>query len=417
MARPRQEPHALYRADRGRWVIVDGRTRVPIDPPLTSPGPVDEAAARLAVARYVVEQAAKTVAVPRTDRDLTEVSIAEVLERYLARRTDPDPAVRKKTVARPRELEQRIGRLVEFWGDMTVAGITEATCEGFAEHCGSSSYARRCLGDLQSALNEGRRAALFRTPVLVSMPPPPDPREDHLTVAEAIALVRVCWRKRDTQQRRVGGKIVMVDGRRTLVGGVLKTVVGSKRPWWHVGKFVAVAIATCSRSSRIYEASYAPEPGRPWMDLERGVLHRQPPGARKTKKRAPTVDVADRLVAAMRRWSSDRVVAGQTVTGDRYVVQWAGKPADPKGAFVEAVEAARLEYPTLFLRDDGTPKQVVRHTLRHTGVTWLSESPDVDVEDICSYAGMSRAMYDRVYGHAHKARSKKVKAAQARKKR
>lgn len=395
MPRPRQPPHLLWSEDRGgTWCIVDGRARIRLG---LSRG--EAAAAQLRLAEYVVEQARQTPE-PEQDRPASRVSVSEVLERYLVRRTDDDPTVRKKVVARPRELAQRISRLAEWFGDWPCSWVSEHSCEGFVEHCGSASYARRCLGDLQAALNEARRAAMFREPIQVTLPPPPAAREDHLTFAEAVALVRVCLRHRDVQQRR------------TTEG--LRLVQGTARPWAHVARFIVVAIATCSRSSRVYEASYAPEDGRPWVDLKKGVLHRQAPGTRQTKKRAPTVDLSPRLVAAMRRWSSDRVVNGREVKGDRYVVQFRGAPVDPKKAFGLAVEKARELHPDLFRRDDGTPKTVVRHTLRHTGVTWLAETPGVDVEDVCSYAGMTRAMFDRVYGHAHRVRSRKIVAAQSR---
>ncbi|WP_237481512.1 hypothetical protein [Lichenibacterium dinghuense] len=426
MPRPRLPAHAVWRADRGHWCIADGRDRIRIEPALTSPGPADEAAAQLAVARYVVEKAdaAARTAAPQTDRDLMQVSIAEVLDRYLERRESG-----KKPCARLNEAKQRVAKLIAFFKEEAVAFVTESTCEDFASWCGSDSYARRCLADLQAALNEARRAALFRTPVLVTLPPPPAPSEDHLTFAEAVALVLTAWRHRDSQQRRVGGTFQRVDGKRKLIGGKLEEVGGSQRPWAHVGRFIVVAIATCSRSSRVYEASYAPEPGRPWVDLQKGVLYRQAPGTKVTKKKAPTIDLSPRLVSAMRRWSSPHTVRGREVPGDRYVVQMRSRPVDPKAGFVLVVEAAvaaaraddarreavGLEPRRLFLRDDGAPKVIVRHTLRHTGITWLAETPGVDVEDVCSYAGITRAMFDRVYGHAHRARSRKVVAAQTRK--
>ena len=413
MGRPVKPPRAWFDKSRGEWCVMYRDVRVV----RTGLALEDKDKAELAAAEYLIGLNKK--APPPTDRDVADVSCAEVLLRYLDRRTSEDPAVRIKDVARPEELRQRIRKLNAFWGPRAVKDVNEATCEQFTAFVESASYSRRCLGDFQAALNEAKRGALFRTSVQVSMPSAPEPREDSLSVEEAVALVLVCWRHHDTQQRRVGGHFVKgEDGKKKLVGGTLTTITGKKRPWWHVGKFIITAIATCSRSSRIFEASYKPEPGRPWMDVANRVLYRKPPGAKRKKsnKRAPSVDVAERLVAAMRRWSSDRVVDGRQVPGDRYVVQWQGQAADPKGAFTEAVIEARRLYPTLFLREDGTtPKQVIRHTLRHTGVTWLAETPGVNVEDICSYAGMTRAMFDRVYGHAHKARSKNIVAAQAKK--
>lgn len=384
-------PRLKFEEDRATWTIhhQGKRTRLGL-----ARGEADEAQRKLA--EFVLALGTDK---PKADRSARETECDPVLERYLARRTDEDPSVRVKEVARPRELGQRVAKLAEFWGGKRLSEINEDSCERFAAFCGSDTYARRCLGDFQAAINEFRRAGFLRELVLVSMPPPPDPREDFFTLEEAIALAKVCWRKRDEQMRKTA------DGHRR--------VVGRKRPWAHLVKFLAVAIATCSRSSRVFKASYRPEPGLPYVDLEAGILYRMAVGEKASKKRAPPVDLNERIVRAMRRWSSDRVVGGRAVPGDRYVVQWGGRPADPKGAFVEALVEARRQYPKLFLRRDGTPKHLVRHSLRHTGITWLAQDPSLTVEDIVSYAGITRAMFDRVYAHHHGARSKRVMEAQA----
>lgn len=415
MPRPRQPPHAQYRVDRGRWVIVDGRVRVPIEPALLTRGPADEAAAELAAARYRVEQADRGAAeAPEGARPAARVTVEEVLDLYLAKRTSDDPEVRVYQVARPQEYEQRARAMEALW-PVAVTGLTERLLRSWARDLGSDSYARRCLADLQSALNEGQAHPLYHEAIRIWLPEPSIPREDSLTAAEVVALLRVCVSQRDRQRRRFGGRYEVVDGKRTLVGGKFREWVGTRRVWVHVAKFLIVALATCSRSSRIYEATYEPEDGRPWVDLERGVLHRMWRGEKRTKKRAPTIPLPPRLVDAMRRWASDRVVGGREVKGDRYVVEWNGRPADPKGAWSEAVEVARARYPHLFRRDDGTPKQVVRHTLRHTGVTMLADDPDLTREDVCAYAGMTVAMFERVYGHGEKSAAAKVAKAAGRK--
>ncbi len=416
MPRPRQPPHAVYRRDRKCWCIVDGGERLPIEPRLTSPGPADKAAAELAAARYRVERADQAAAAaPAAARPAARVTVEEVLDLYVAKRTDPDPKVRVYEVARPEEYRQRARALEPLWR-LAVTDLGEKRLRSWATELGSPSYARRCLADLQSALNEGQQEPLYHETLRIWLPEPSTPREDAISAAEVVALLRVCVSQRDVQRNRVGGKFVKgEDGRKTLVGGTMVEVRGTRRVWAHVAKFLIVALATCSRSSRIYEASYLPEAGRPWVDLDKGVFHRMWRGERKTKKRAPTIPLPPRLVDAMRRWASDRVVGGREVKGDRYVVQWQGRPADPKGAWSEAVEAARVKYPALFLRDDGSPKQVVRHTLRHTGVTMLADDPDLTIEEVCAYAGMTKQMFERVYGHSEKSMAAKVAKAAGRK--
>jgi len=116
-----------------------------------------------------------------------------------------------------------VALLASYWSGRSAAEVTEATCEGFAAHVGSPSYARRCLGDMQAALGEARRAGILRKVVTVTLPAAPAPREDWLSSPEAVALVRTCWTHRDTQLRQTR------DGPRL--------VIGRKRPWAHLVRF------------------------------------------------------------------------------------------------------------------------------------------------------------------------------------
>ncbi len=417
MPRPVSPPRLYWDTERDTWCILyrGKRTRLGL-----ARGEAD--AARLAVAQYTVDLSKQTQGEP-IERPLSQVPIDDILERYLVRRTDPDPVVRVKKCARPKEAGQRVAKLAGFFGGKPTSYINDTSCEAFAAWVGSPSYARRCLADLQAALTEYRKAGLIRAVVTVTLPPAPEAREDFMTGPEAVAFARMCWTHRDTQQRRVGGKLVMVDGKKRLVGGKLRDIIGRKRPWAHVIKFLAVAIATCSRSARVFKASYRPEPGHPYVDLDAGVLYRRPIGEKKSRKQAPPVRLNDRLVAAMRRWSSDRVVNGSVISGDRYVVQWDGKPADCKGAFAEAMratmDAAFAADPEkksmLFRRRDGEPKHLVRHSLRHTGITWLAMDPELTVEQICAFAGITRKVFDSVYAHHHEAAQAAVIKSQARK--
>jgi integrase len=170
-----------------------------------------------------------------------------------------------------------------------------------------------------------------------------------------------------------------------------------------VCKFIAVAIATCSRSARIYEASYDAEVGHPWVDLEEKIFYRAAQDENvPANKRAPPIPLGERILAAMKRWHAK---------GDRYVVEWAGKPANCKRAFAQTVLRARKQNPDLFKRPDGTPKEVVRHTLRHTGITWLALA-GVDPYEICKFAGLSMEVFERVYSHHHPAYMRGVMKAQ-----
>ena len=61
---------------------------------------------------------------------------------------------------------------------------------------------------------------------------------------------------------------------------------------------------------------------------------------------------------------------------------------------------------------DGTPKRIVRHSLRHTGVTWLALA-GVDPYEICKFAGLTMETFERVYSHHHPDFMSGIKNAQS----
>ena len=394
MPRPTKPARLYWDEDRDTWAILDRgkRTRLGI-------GKDQLAAAERALEAHVL--AKRSVEKPVKGRRADQIYCAEAVDRYLAQRTPgEDGALPKggKVIARPHELAQRCEALLAFFGAMTLDEVDEDSCAGFVEETGSASYGRRCLEDLRAAINGLAKAGYLRDLVRVSLPDKAASREDWLSVPEAVALCRTAWRERDAQLRPTR------DGPRL--------VTTSRRRWAHLVPFVATAIATCSRSARIYEASYVAEPGRPWVDLDKGIYHRTAPGERVAgNKRAPTVPVGDLLLKAMRRWSQPRTRRGTVIPGRRYVVEYAGRPVDPKGSFTECLSKARELYPDLFKLPDGTPKRIVRHSLRHTGVTWLALA-GVDPYEICKFAGLTMETFERVYSHHHPEFMSGVKAAQ-----
>lgn len=391
-------PARLYwDEDRDTWAVMDRGKRERLD---LRREQVEEA--ERALERYVLAKRSKEK--PSKGRRADQIYGAEVLDRYLALRTpgeDGQVAKGGKAVARPEELAQRVAALLAYWGDRTLDEVDEDSCADFVSEVGTDSYGRRCLEDYRAAINAYARAGYLRDLVKVTLPEKSQSREDWLTYAEALALCRTAWRERDAQLRPTR------DGPRL--------VVTSRRRWAHLVPFIATAIATCSRSARIYEASYVAEAGRPWIDLERGVYYRTAPGEVVAgNKRAPTVPVGPLLLKAMRRWASPRTRRGEVLPGRRYVVEYAGRPVDPKGSFTECLERARELYPHLFRLPDGSPKRIVRHSLRHTGVTWLALA-GVDPYEICKFAGLTMETFERVYSHHHPDHMQGVRKAQSRK--
>ena len=353
MPRPTKPARLWYDEKAATWCILDcGRKQ------RLGLGKEERAAAEGRLETYLT--AKRSEEKPVKGRRADRIFCAEVLDRYAS----------KAAVARPKELAQRIEALLDFWGELTLDDVDEDACADFVESVGSSSYGRRCLEDFRAAVNAYARAGYLRDNVKFSLPEKPRGRVDWLTFEEAVALCRTAWRYREVQR-----------------GAATK-----RWPSRHIVKFVAAAIGTCSRSARIHQASYVAEEGRPWIDLGSGIYYRSAPDEKvAANKQAPPVPIGDRLLKAMKRWHA---------RSDRYLVEFAGKPADCKRAFEATVERATKAYPNLFKRPDGTPKKVVRHILRHTGITWLAIA-GVDPYEICKFAGLTMETFERVYSHHH----------------
>ena len=372
MSRPRKPARLWYDGKAATWCILDAgrKSRLGL-------GKEQRSEAEKRLEDHLL--AKRTDDRPSKGRRADKISCAEVLDRYAA----------KADVKRPVELAQRLSLLLDFFGEMTLEDVDEDSCEEFVEIVGSASYGRRCLEDFRAATNAYARAGYLRDQVRFTLPEKPRGRVDWLTWEEAVALCRTAWRYRESQVRETR------DGRRR--------VETTKRPNKHIVKFIAAGIGTCSRSARIHQASYLAEPGRPFVDLVAGFYHRAAPGEKvAANKQAPPIPIGSRLLKSMNRWHAG---------GDKYLVEFAGRPADCRRAFEATVRRARKAYPDLFKRDDGSPKKIVRHTLRHTGITWLAIA-GVDPYEICKFAGITMETFDRVYSHHHPAYMKGVMKAQ-----
>ena len=361
--RHRRPARLWYDAAKDRWLILDGPRRIN-----TGCRHGESDAAQQALIRYIETQAAQETGKPGKRRPADRVTVAEVIAYYLDKRSG--------TVARPRELGQRAKRLLEFWDGMHLSDVDADTCGEFADEVDSPSYARRMLADLQAAINLYRLSGFLREPVQVSLPAAPEAREDFFTVEEAMVLLKMMRSER-------------MDGRHI---------------WRHLIPYLGVSIVSCSRASRVYRASFVPEKGRPHIDVRTGVYTRMHSGEKRTKKRAPDIVLTGRLLASMRRWTRSRMVDDVEVPGLRYVCQYPdaeGNPTavNPKRSFATLLRHARKRHPDLFVRPDGEPKNLVRHSLRHTGITWMAMA-GVDPYQIIRFAGISMAVFERVYAHS-----------------
>lgn len=362
MPRPKKGPRLWFRPERfdkegkrishGVWIIIDGSKHVS-----TGAAAGEEEAAERALAEYRVEQFRP----PRRERDIEQITVAEVLAIY-----DADC---REAQANKRTFDGRIVRLTEFFGDMILADVNGQTCRAYAKDRGSPGGARRDLEDLRAAINHHAKEGLHRGVVRVALPQKGQPRERWLTRSEVARLVWAAWRYREVQRRHRGSN----------TGKALPT---KKRPLQHIARFILIAAYTGTRAGAIASASPYRAEGRSWVDLDAGLFYRLPEGQRATNKRQPAVPIPPHLLAHMRRWKRRKISTS-------HFIEHRGKPVkEVNKGFARAVELAKL---------DG---KITPHTLRHTAATWLMQN-GAHIWEAAGYLGMSEEMVRKVYGHHH----------------
>jgi integrase len=256
-----------------------------------------------------------------------------------------------------------------YWGGKTLAEVTARSCAAYATHRGNKGGARRDLETLRAAINHHAKEGLHRGLIRISLPSKGDARDRWLTRNEAAAMIWHCWRYREKQTVHVG-----------LSKG--QAVFSIKRPLRHVARFILIGVYTGTRAGAIAASSPYAEPGRSFVDLERGIFYRKPIGKRSTKKRQTPAPIPQRLLSHMRRWQRRKLMAN-------CFVEFNGKPvASVKTGFKSAVRLA------------GLAGRVTPHTLRHTAATWLMQR-GVPIWEAAGFLGMSPEILQDTYGHHH----------------
>src|SRR5262245_65267310 len=110
---------------------------------------------------------------------LDQVPVADVLEVYAS-----DVA---RHHARPEDAGHRIGRLLDFFADKTLADINGPLCRQYANQSSTDAMARRDLEELRAAVNHHRREGLHDRIVSVVLPARRPPRERWLDRDERAA--------------------------------------------------------------------------------------------------------------------------------------------------------------------------------------------------------------------------------------
>jgi integrase len=257
--------------------------------------------------------------------------------------------MKEGSIARPAELRARVRRIVEWWGDKSVAAIKGEACRSYVKDRGSIIAARRELETMRAAVNHySREHGLDVTPKF-TLPPDSVSRQRWLARSEAARLLWAAYRS----------------------------------PYHkHLVRFILIGLYTGTRHSAILGLQWMPNTTGGWVDLERGVLHRRGSGQRETNKRQPPTRVPPKLLAHLRRWK-------RLDMGVRAIIRYEGLPITRiEKAFRSCRERAALG-------SDVTP-----HILRHTRATWLMQA-GVDLWEAASSLGMTVQTLQDVYGHMH----------------
>jgi integrase len=344
-----------YKDRSPRWVIRDGQHTAG-----TGCDERDRDGAERKLAEYILKKHDPAKALDRNNPN--ETKIADVLSLEMQRIAKADmPDWRKK------ELITVCQNMGNWFGDRVVGDLNGELQERYAVERVYQAAAWRDLKILAAAINRflKKKVGGVQTRFSPVLPDAPQPRERWLTRDEAAKLIRAA--------RRQKREVVFLNGRFSHYTSL------------HIARFILVGLYTGSRASDICGAAIMPTIGRGYVDLDRGIFKRKPDNKKETTKRQPTVPIPPRLLAHMRRWRRIGI-------SKHSVIEFNGKPISRiRSGWDTIIEAAGLA-------TDDPRQRIVRHTLRHTAITWyLAEG--VDIETVSQYCGVSVATIRKTYRH------------------
>jgi hypothetical protein len=310
--------------------------------------------------------------------------LSDVIAHYTAKKAptyavteDTDPAAARRRGAQGKYFADRMGWLLDYWAAKVVDDIDPETCAEFSKRH-SPSVARRCLEDLRAAVRrcvKDRRLARDGE-WSFELPPPNPARYGFYTRGQIARMLWHAYRMR--QGYTHSGKRARPEKR----GSKKETDAHPRR---HVARFILVGLYTGTRTDRIEQASFFPEPGRPYVDVDAGIFYRAAVGEFvPDNKRAGPVRIPPRLLSHLRRWKKN---------GARYVVEFQGRPVDASSAYF------RNQRETL-TKAEIKAHRLNRHALKHTCATWLmlAKRP---MAEIVSFLNTDEKTIVKHYGHHH----------------
>jgi integrase len=338
------------------WIIRDGDKDIG-----TGCYEPDRAGAEKALAAYILKKHDPRQALKNNDPNTIKiVDVCSMEIQYIAKRNIGQ--VYKN------QLISAIQRIGNWFADYTIGDLDGALQERYAEerlvNTGASAY--RDLKLLQAAINRcvKKTKGGIQAKFSATLPDAPNSRERYLTRDEAARLLSTAWRYRKKT------KLPTSKGRHTLR---------------HIARYILIGLYTGSRNGDICNAAVIPSIDRGYVDLKRGVFKRKPDNKTATSKQQPTVPLPPRLLAHMRRWQRLGI-------SNHSVIEFMGKRIHRvHDGWATLIELAGLA-------TDDSHNKVVRHTLRHTAITWYLEA-GVDIELVSQYCGVSVDTIRSTYRH------------------
>ncbi|TBG84482.1 hypothetical protein ELG69_10360 [Rhizobium leguminosarum] len=364
MPRNRKEPYlykrpARYdtngkRTHKATFIIRDGDDQI-----ATGCGFADVERARQLLRDYIVRKYADKPL--KKGREEEEVFIADLLRYYLEANVD---WIESMKGAKRRWTIKQFVRLNDFWGGFTVDQINKANSKKYQENRNPHA-ARQELVILRAAVNFGASENQVKLTLHhnYAMPPKAQGRMHYLSLQEVIALYKAARRRQHT------------------FNGVTTHRVAE-----HVARFIVFALMTGTRSDRVSRASFHEEPGRPWIDLEHGIFYRRADQEFVIhNKRAEPIRLPDRLLRLLRKWY--RLDKRDGIPGFQYLIHYDGRSVDCRKAFYTLKNIVFTK---------ARARQVNRHVLKHTCVTWLLQE-GVTVDEVAAYVSTTPDVIRKVY--------------------
>lgn len=340
-------------------------------------------AAKLKLHEYNVAKfaLAKAEGAPKgASLEAEHVKIGDLILFYLKGEADKIAAMPEH---RRREHLAHIECLNSFWGERYVVEINKDNSLAYQKDK-KASVVRNKLITLKSIINFGAaqtQVKLHEGQLDYRQPQRNPNRPDIYEMDELIAMYKAAYRRKRTWRE---GREEILEARGETIDDQVPTQ--KRRVAKHIAKFLLVAVVTGTRASRIQDASFVKEAGRPWIDLKNGIFYRAALDENVAlNKRADPIRIPIRLLRMMRRWHE----GSANVPGCRYLIEFNGKPVDCRKGFYTLKKEVLSEERAAVLN---------RHSLKHTAVTMLL-SQGVSVEAVARFVSTTPEVLHEVYDH------------------